>query len=260
MYLGHLRKGGDARFLLNHPPMLLRIPKALTPEELSQIRQLIISADWTDGKVTAGSQSGTVKNNLQLPEELPKAQQARQIVSVALARNPTFISGALPKTVYPPLFNRYSGQTNEFGMHVDNAVRTHAATAKHVRTDISCTLFLSAPASYDGGELVVHDAYGEQRIKFDAGDLVMYPSTSVHRVEPVTQGERLACFFWIESMVRLDAQRRLLYDMDLSITALRQKEWDSRQGDLHGANRPESQEVVRLTGCYHNLLRMWADV
>lgn len=158
------------------------------------------------------------------------------------------------------MFNRYGGQTNEFGTHVDNAVRTHAATARHVRTDISCTLFLSDPASYDGGELVVHDTYGEQRIKFDAGDLVMYPGTSVHRVAPVTRGERLACFFWIQSMVRHDAQRRLLYDMDRSITALRQKDWDKRQGDPHGANRPESPEVVGLTGCYHNLLRMWADV
>ena len=240
--------------------MLLRIPQALTPEELAQVRQLVLSADWTDGRVTAGSQSRTVKNNLQLPEDLPVAQQARHIVSVALARNPMFITGALPKSVYPPLFNCYVGQTNAFGMHIDNAVRTHAATAKHVRTDISCTLFLSDLASYDGGELVVQDTYGEQRIKFDAGDLVMYPGTSVHRVEPVTRGERLACFFWIESMVRLDAQRRLLYDMDMSITALRQKDWDNRQGEPDGANRPESPEVVRLTGCYHNLLRMWADV
>ena len=240
--------------------MLLRIPQALTSEELAQVRQLIITADWTDGRVTAGSQSGTVKNNLQLPEDLQNAQQARHIVSVALARSPMFITGALPKSVYPPMFNRYGGQTNEFGMHVDNAVRTHAATAKHVRTDISCTLFLSDASSYDGGELVVQDTYGEQRIKFDAGDLVMYPGTSVHRVEPVTRGERLACFFWIESMVRLDAQRRLLYDMDMSITALRQKDWDNRQGDPQAANRPESPEVVRLTGCYHNLLRMWVDV
>ena len=240
--------------------MLLRIPQALTPEELARVRQLVLSADWADGRITAGSQSGSVKNNLQLPEDEPKSQQARHIVSSALARNPMFITGALPKSVYPPLFNRYSGQTNEFGMHVDNAVRTHAATARHVRTDISCTLFLSDPASYDGGELVVQDTYGEQRIKFDAGDLVMYPGTSVHRVEPVTRGERLACFFWIESMVRLDAQRRLLYDMDMSITALRQKDWDNRQGAPDGASRPESPEVVRLTGCYHNLLRMWADV
>ena len=237
--------------------MLLRIPQVLAPEELAQIRQLILNADWADGRITAGSQSGSVKNNLQLPEELPAAQQARHLVSVALARNPMFVTGALPKSVYPPLFNRYGGgaDTNHFGNHIDNAVRTHAATARHVRTDISCTLFLSDPASYDGGELVVQDTYGEQRIKFDAGDLVMYSGTSVHRVEPVTRGERLACFFWIESMVRADAQRRLLYDMDMAITALRQKDMAKA---VPGS--AESSEVVALTGCYHNLLRMWADV
>jgi PKHD-type hydroxylase len=226
--------------------MLLRIPQALTPDELEQVRQLILSADWVDGRVTAGTQSAEVKNNRQLPEDSPRAQQARHLVSVALARNPQFVTGALPKTVYPPLFNRYGGQTNAFGNHIDNAVRTHAATAKHVRTDISCTLFLSAPESYDGGELVVQDTYGEQRIKLQAGDLVMYPGTSVHRVEPVTRGERVACFFWIESMVRPDAQRRLLYDMDMAILGLRRA----------GGDTPE---VVQLTGCYHNLLRMWAD-
>ena len=238
-------------------PMLLRIPSVLAPDELAQIRQLILGADWADGRITAGSQSGSVKNNLQLPEDLPAAQQARHLVSVALARNPMFVTGALPKSVYPPLFNRYGGgtETNHFGNHIDNAVRTHAATARHVRTDIACTLFLSDPASYDGGELVVQDTYGEQRIKFEAGELVMYPGASVHRVEPVTRGERLACFFWIESMVRADAQRRLLYDMDMAITSLRQK--DMAQAT---PSSTESQEVVTLTGCYHNLLRMWADI
>jgi PKHD-type hydroxylase len=226
--------------------MLLRIPQALNPEELQQVRGLLLAADWADGRITAGDQSAGVKNNRQLPEDSAAAQQARQIVSVALARNPMFVTGALPKTVYPPLFNRYGGATNAFGNHIDNAVRTHAATARHVRTDISCTLFLSEPGSYDGGELVVNDTYGEQRVKFQAGDLVMYPGTSVHRVEPVTRGERLACFFWIESMVRRDDQRRLLYDLDMAILALRQG------GD--------SAETVKLTGCYHNLLRMWADV
>jgi len=237
--------------------MLLRIPQVLLPDELAQVRQLILGAGWADGRITAGSQSGSVKNNLQLPEELPAAQQARHLVSVALARNPMFVTGALPKSVYPPLFNRYGGgsATNHFGNHIDNAVRTHAATARHVRTDISCTLFLSDPASYDGGELVVQDTYGEQRIKFEAGDLVMYPGTSVHRVEPVTRGERLACFFWIESMVRADAQRRLLYEMDMAITSLRQKNMAQA-----APGSAESSEVVRLTGCYHNLLRMWADV
>ena len=241
--------------------MLLRIPHVLTPDELAQVRQLILQADWADGRITAGSQSGAVKKNLQLPEDLPEARQARHIVSVALARNPMFVTGALPKSVYPPLFNRYGGASNYFGDHIDNAVRTHAATARHVRTDISCTLFLADPASYDGGELVVQDTYGEQRIKFEAGDLVIYPGTSVHRVEPVTRGERLACFFWIESMVRADAQRRLLYDMDLAITALRQQALERALQDGGAADSPaDTPEVVRLTGCYHNLLRMWADV
>lgn len=226
--------------------MLLRIPQALHADKLEQVRQLVLSANWVDGRVTAGTQSAVVKNNRQLQEDSPQAQQARHLVSVALARNPQFVTGALPKTVYPPLFNRYGGESNAFGNHIDNAVRTHAATGKHMRTDISCTLFLSDPESYDGGELVVQDTYGEQRVKLQAGDLVMYPGTSVHRVEPVTRGERVACFFWIESMVRLDAQRRLLYDMDMAILALRQSGGDS-------------PEVVQLTGCYHNLLRMWAD-
>ena len=240
--------------------MLLRIPQVLQPDELAQVRQLILAADWADGRITAGSQSGTVKKNLQLPEDLPAAQQARHIVSRALARNPMFVTGALPKSVYPPLFNRYGGASNYFGDHIDNAVRTHAATARHVRTDISCTLFLSDPASYDGGELVVQDTYGEQRIKFAAGNLVMYPGTSVHRVEPVTRGERLACFFWIESMVRADAQRRLLYEMDMAITSLRQQALELATPAHTEADAIESAEVVRLTGCYHNLLRMWADV
>ena len=227
--------------------MLLRIHQALQPDELAQVRALLLAADWTDGRVTAGTQSAAVKNNLQLAEDLPAARQARQMVSEALARNPMFVTGALPKAVYPPLFNRYGGNANAFGDHIDNSVRTHAATARHVRTDISCTLFLSDPASYDGGELVVQDTYGEQRIKFDAGDLVMYPGTSVHRVEPVTRGERLACFFWVQSMVRRDDQRRLLHDMDMAILSLRQA----------GGDTPEA---IKLTGCYHNLLRMWADV
>jgi len=240
--------------------MLLRIPQVLTPEELAQVRQHILGADWADGRITAGSQSAGVKNNWQLPEELPVAQQARHLVSVALARNPLFVTGALPKSVYPPLFNRYSGGANSFGNHVDNAVRTHAATARHVRTDIACTLFLSDADSYEGGELVVQDTYGEQRIKFSAGDLVMYPGTSVHRVEPVIRGERLSCFFWVESMVRSDAQRRLLYDMDMAITALRRADLAQNRELSQSPLNGERSEVVTLTGCYHNLLRMWADV
>lgn len=227
--------------------MLLRIPQALTPQELGRIRQLVLSAGWADGRITAGSQSGSVKNNLQLPEDLPAAQEARHLVSVALARNTMFVSAALPKAVYPPLFNRHGGDANAFGSfgnHIDNAVRTHAATARHVRTDISCTLFLSEPESYDGGELVVQDTYGEQRIKFSAGDLVMYPGTSVHRVEPVTRGERLASFFWIQSMVRADAERRLLYDMDLAITALRQQHQEQRAAPENTDTNAEPAELV----------------
>ena len=236
--------------------MLLRVSQALNPEELSKVLKLVSSASWAGGRITAGSQSGAVKNNLQLPEDLPAAQQARHIVPVALARNPMFVTGALQKSVYPPLFNRYSGTTNAFGNHIDNAVRTHAASVRHVRTDISCTLFLSDPETYAGGELIIQDTYGEQSVKFSAGDLVMYPGTSVHRVEPVTSGTRFACFFWVESMVRSDAQRRLLYDMDMAITALRQKDLDIARDRA----TPESGEVLRLTGCHHNLLRMWADV
>jgi PKHD-type hydroxylase len=226
--------------------MLLRIEHALDADELADVRRLLAGADWADGRITAGDQSGAVKNNSQLPEDSAAARKARHIVSAALARNPMFVTGALPRKVYPPLFNRYGGAANAFGDHIDNAVRTHAATARHVRTDIACTLFLSDPAGYDGGELVVQDTYGEQRIKFAAGDLVLYPGTSVHRVEPVTRGERLASFFWIESMVRESDRRRLLYDLDMAILALRR---------AHG----DTPETVRLTGCYHNLLRMWAD-
>ena len=232
--------------------MRLKIENALESGELARVRELILSANWADGRLTAGSQSGAVKNNRQLPEDSVQAQEARQIVSQALARNPRFITAALPKTVFPPLFNRYSGSQNSFGNHIDNAVRTHAASARHVRTDISCTLFLSPPDSYDGGELVVQASDGEQRIKLAAGDLMLYSGSSVHRVEPVTRGERLACFFWIESMIRQDDQRQLLYDMDMAITSLRQKDMN--------AGQPEGEEVIQLTGSYHNLLRMWAHV
>jgi PKHD-type hydroxylase len=235
--------------------MLLHIPQVLNPQELAEVQELMRQASWEDGRATAGSQSAQVKNNLQLAETAPQARQAQHIVSVALARHPQFITGSLPKSVYPPLFNRYTGQHNAFGDHIDNAVRTHARTERHVRTDISCTLFLSDPHSYDGGELVVQDTYGEQRIKFAAGDAVLYPGTSVHRVEPVTRGERTACFFWIQSMVRDDAQRRLLYNMDMAILALRQQAQARHQAAIE-----DSPEVVKLTGCYHNLLRMWADV
>ncbi|MCE3235872.1 MAG: Fe2+-dependent dioxygenase [Vampirovibrio sp.] len=226
--------------------MLLRVPNALSPEVLAECRKLIADADWQDGKMTAGTQSGQVKNNRQLPEDSPAAVTARELILAELAQNALFISAVLPKRIFPPLFNRYDGDTNTFGNHVDNAVRTSRTTGEVVRTDVSVTVFLSDPEAYDGGELVVEDSFGVQRIKLPAGDMILYPSSSIHRVEPVTHGTRLASFFWVESMVRPDEQRRLLFDMDLAIVNLRQTEGDS-------------PAVVKLTGCYHNLLRMWAD-
>ena len=227
--------------------MLLRIPQVLTKQQVADVRQIIDNADWADGVITAGSQAAKAKNNTQLPEDGDDCKKARTIVLHALATNDLFLTGALPKRIYPPLFNRYTGAKNAFGNHVDNSVRTHAATGRHVRTDVSCTLFLTEPDEYDGGELVIEDTYGSQSIKFEAGDMVLYPSASVHRVEPVTRGARISCFFWTESMVRSDDQRRLLYDLDMSIIELRKQ---------HG----ETAEAIRLTGIYHNLLRMWADV
>ena len=226
--------------------MLLHVPKVLSPEALARCRHLVENADWQDGKITAGTQSGQVKNNRQLPEASDAAIAARALVVDALARNALFFSAALPKKTFPPLFNRYDGDANNFGNHIDNAVRTSTLTGAWVRTDLSCTLFLSEPEEYDGGELVIEDTFGTQRAKLAAGDLMLYPSSSVHRVEPVTRGSRIASFFWIESMVRGDDQRRLLFEMDKSIVSLRA---------MHG----EAEDVVRLTGVYHNLLRMWAD-
>ena len=225
--------------------MLLHIPNVLNTEELKAIQKILHEANWVNGKITAGTQSEQVKNNLQLAEDSESAEQARKIVLKALSRNALFFAAALPKKIYPPLFNQYREGMN-FGNHIDNAVRTHAATGNHVRTDISSTLFLADPDSYDGGELVVEDTYGQQIVKLPAGDMVLYPGTSLHHVRPVTKGSRVACFFWTQSMVRDDAQRTLLFDMDAAISTLRQQ---------HG----DSAAVVRLTGNYHNLIRMWAD-
>ena len=225
--------------------MLLRVPQVLNADELKQMRLLMAKAEWVDGKVTAGTQSAQVKRNIQLPESSLEAEAARKIVLTALSRNALFFSAALPKKIYPPLFNQYRDGM-DFGAHVDNAVRTHALTGLHVRTDISCTLFLADPDSYDGGELVVEDTYGQQMVKLPAGDMVLYPGTSLHHVRPVTRGARLASFFWLQSMIRDDAQRTLLFDMDAAIVTLRQEVGDNAA-------------VIRLTGNYHNLIRMWAD-
>ena len=226
--------------------MLLHVPGVLTRDALDRCRAIVSAAEWVDGRITAGTQSERVKNNRQLPEDSEAARAARAIVLAGLERSALFFTAALPRRIFPPLFNRYAGEANAFGDHVDNAVRTVAATGARVRTDLSATLFLADPAEYDGGELVIADTFGEQRVKLPAGDLVLYPSSSVHRVEPVTRGARIASFFWIESMVRETERRRLLFELDLAILGLRES-----VGDV--------PPVVRLAGCYHNLLRMWAE-
>jgi len=227
--------------------MLLHVPDVLSDSELQRVRAILANGEWADGRITAGAQSARTKNNLQLPDDSPAAVQARAVVMEALGRSALFFTAALPRTIYPPLFNRYGGSANAFGNHVDNAVRTVAATGARVRTDVSATLFLSAPGDYEGGELTIEDTFGVQKVKLPAGHMILYPSSSVHRVEPVTRGERLASFFWIQSMVRDPERRRMLFDMDMAILALR-----TEYGEIVPA--------VNLTSCYHNLLRMWAEV
>ncbi len=227
--------------------MLLHVEQVLNASELAQARALTgPQAPWTDGRRSAGPQALLAKQNEQLAQDSQASATLQALVLAALQRSALFFSAALPKKIFNPLVNRYSGQSNFYGEHVDGAVLQSRADGQRVRSDVSCTLFLAEPQAYDGGELVISDTYGEQRIKLPAGDLVLYPSTSVHRVEPVTRGARVASFFWVESMVRSDEQRRLLFDLDMSLMRLRQ---------THG----ESPETVRLAGTYHNLLRMWAD-
>jgi PKHD-type hydroxylase len=225
--------------------MLLQVPDILTPEQVKEFREILSKADWVDGKVTAGHQSALVKNNTQLPENSAEAKELGEKILIALERNSTFISAALPLKVYPPLFNSYSGGQN-FGTHIDNAIRQVPGTPFRIRTDLSATLFLSDPLEYEGGELVVEDTYGLHKVKLPAGHMILYPASSLHYVTPVTKGARVASFFWIQSMVRDDTQRTLLFDLDTSIrTVLR---------DL-----PNHESSVHLTGIYHNLLRRWAD-
>ena len=228
--------------------MLLSIPDVLTPEQVLHCRRRLQQAGWADGRITAGHQSAKAKDNLQLPEDSEVARELGALVRDAAQANSTFFSAALPRRIYPPLFNCYrDGQS--FGFHVDNAVRydRSGGSARPVRTDLSATLFLSDPQDYDGGELVIEDTYGTQQVKLPAGHLVLYPGTSLHRVTPVTRGARLASFFWIQSMLREDSQRRLMFELDVSIRRLTR--------DL-----PEHPSLVQLTGIYHNLLRCWADV
>ena len=228
--------------------MLIHLKNVLTADELARGRTLLHSpeAPWIDGRRSAGAQAAQQKSNEQLAQDSAMAAELRQLVLGALRRDALLFSAALPRRFFNPLFNRYSGQSNHYGNHIDGAVLHSRADDAWVRTDVSCTLFFSDPDEYDGGELVVQDTYGEHGAKLPAGDAVLYPGTSLHQVTPVTRGARIASFFWIESMVRSDEQRRLLFDMDMALLALRQ-----RNG--------ESDEATRLTGTYHNLLRMWAS-
>ena len=225
--------------------MMLHIPDVLGPAQLGECRRILDAAEWVDGRVTAGHQSAAAKDNMQVPAGSPAARQAGDIILGALSNSPLFIAAALPRKVFPPLFNRYAGG-QAFGNHVDNAIRPVPGTPVRVRTDLSATLFLGDPGDYDGGELIVEDTYGSHAVKLSAGHMVLYPAGSLHRVTPVSRGARVCSFFWIESMVRSDPQRTLLFDLDEAIRC------------LDGAH-PGDAAVVRLTGIYHNLLRMWAD-
>jgi PKHD-type hydroxylase len=226
--------------------MVLQIPDVLTAEQVAQARCVLESADWVDGRVTAGPQSARSKDNLQLPEDHPVARQLGEIILNALSRNALFVSAALPLRVFPPLFNCYRGG-HSFGNHVDNAIRQVRATGATVRTDLSATLFLTDPDEYDGGELMVEDTYGVHSVKLPSGHMVLYPASSLHNVTPVTRGARIASFFWIQSMLRDDGQRTLLFDLDTAIQRLT-------------VDLPEHPAAVQLTSVYHNLLRRWADV
>jgi PKHD-type hydroxylase len=226
--------------------LLLSIPQVLTSEQVAQARQILETAAWVDGRVTAGHQSTRSKDNLQIPESHPAAQQLGDMILTALGQNPLFISAALPQRVFPPLFNRYErGQS--FGTHVDNAIRQVTGTPHRIRTDLSATLFFAQPDEYEGGGLVVEDTYGTHSVKLPAGDMILYPATSLHHVRPVTRGARLAAFFWIQSMVRDDGRRTILFDLDMAIQRLNR-------------DVPDHPSAVQFTGIYHNLLRQWADV
>ena len=226
--------------------MMLHIPQVLTPAELNEIRQALDQSEWTDGRGTVGSQGAQVKRNRQLPENSPAARELGQKVLRALSRNPLYFSAALPARTVPPLFNRYE-DSEHYGFHIDGAVRAQPDSANWLRTDLSATLFLCEPDDYEGGELVVKDTYGEHAVKLPAGDMILYPSNSLHCVTPVTRGARVCSFFWIQSMIRDDQHRNMLFELDQTIQRLRAR---------HG----ETEEALALTNHYHNLLREWAEV
>ncbi|RZL62705.1 MAG: Fe2+-dependent dioxygenase [Variovorax sp.] len=226
--------------------MMLHVPDVLTPAQVREMRAALDATDWIDGRETVGEQGAQVKRNRQLPEQSPVGRELAKTVLAALARNPLLFSAALPARFVPPLFNRYEGGEH-YGLHVDGAVRTLPGGGQQLRTDLSCTLFLCEPEEYDGGELEVVDTYGTHEVKLPAGDLILYPSSSLHRVQPVTRGARVCSFFWLQSMVRDNQQRAMLFELDQSIQKLR-----GRLG--------ECEETVALTGHYHNLLRLWSEV
>ena len=226
--------------------MLITVPDVLNAEQLAKAREVFEQAPWVDGKVTAGHQSAKAKDNMQIPEGHEAAKQLGDMILSALGKNPLFIAAALPHVIFPPLFNRYSGGQS-FGTHVDNAIRRIKGVGVAIRTDVSATLFFAEPDQYDGGELCVEDTYGVKEVKLPAGHMVLYPATSLHHVRPVTRGARVCSFFWIQSMIRDDGQRSLLFDLDLAIQKLTRES-------------PDHPVAVQLTGIYHNLLRQWAEV
>jgi PKHD-type hydroxylase len=228
--------------------MLLHLKNLLRPDEVATARSLLAEdAPWVDGRSSAGGQAALRKNNEQLAQDSPQAAQLRELVLAAVQRDPVFLAAALPRRIFNPMFNRYRGGSNHYGAHIDGAVLQSRQPAQWVRTDLSCTLFLADPGDYDGGELVIHEPQGAQRVKLPAGDLVLYPGSTLHEVTPVTRGARIASFFWVESMVRGPEQRRLLFEMDMALVRLRARVDE------------DAAELVQLTGTYHNLLRMWAD-
>lgn len=226
--------------------MIVAIPDVLPPAQLAEARAQLEAAEWVDGRVTAGHQGARVKDNEQIPATDPAAVRVGQMILQSLGRSPLFMSAALPLHILPPMFNRYTGG-QQFGLHVDGSVRTVPGTGQRIRTDLSCTLFFDEPGTYDGGELIIEDTYGSKSVKLPAGQLIVYPSTSLHRVTPVTRGTRLCAFFWLQSMIRDNGQRALLFDMDVGIQRI-------------AAEKPDHPGVVQLTGVYHNLLRQWAEM